>query len=51
MILTFKRRNGEIKEVSVADGLLALLIESGFTTECLIRISPSDLACILDQEE
>ena len=51
MILTFKRRCDEIKEMSVADGLKALLIEYGFTTERLIRISPSDLACILDQEE
>jgi hypothetical protein len=50
MILTFKRRNDEIKEMSVADGLKALLIEYGFITERLIRISPSDLACILDKE-
>jgi hypothetical protein len=46
MILTFKRRNDEIKEMPVSDGLQALLIESGFTIERLIRISPSDLACI-----
>ena len=51
MILTFKRRNDEIKEMSVADGLKALLIEYGFTTERLIRISPSDLAFILEIEE
>jgi len=51
MILSFKRRYDEIKDMSVADGLKGLLIEYGFTTERLIRISPSDLACILDQEE
>jgi hypothetical protein len=41
MILTLKRRYDEINEMSVADGLMALLIEYGFT----------DLACILEIEE
>ncbi|MFZ0514804.1 MAG: hypothetical protein WAM14_24585 [Candidatus Nitrosopolaris sp.] len=37
--------------MSIADGLKAILIEYGFTSERLIRLSPSDLASILGIDE
>lgn len=51
MILTYKRRFDDIKDMSIADGLKAILIEYGFTSERLIRLSPSDLASILGIDE
>ena len=44
MILTYKRRFDDIKDMSIADGLKGTLIEYGFTTERLIRLSTSDMA-------
>jgi hypothetical protein len=51
MILSYKRRFDDIKDMSIADGLKATLIEYGFTSERLIRLSPSDLAAILGIDE
>jgi len=39
------------KYMSIADGLKSVLIEYGFTSERLIRLSRSDLACILGIDE
>ncbi|MDQ6667371.1 MAG: hypothetical protein M3Y53_03985 [Thermoproteota archaeon] len=46
MSLTYNPRL-DIKDMSIADGLKGLLIDYGFTSERLIRLSPSDLASIL----
>jgi hypothetical protein len=51
MILTYKRRFDDIKGMSIADGLKAILVEYGFSSERLIRLSPSDLASILGIDE
>ncbi len=51
MALTYKRRFDDIKDMSIADGLRAILIEYEFTSERLIRLSPSDLASILGIDE
>ncbi|MFY9869674.1 MAG: hypothetical protein WAK17_08150 [Candidatus Nitrosopolaris sp.] len=37
--------------MSIADGLKAILVEYGFSSERLIRLSPSDLASILGIDE
>jgi hypothetical protein len=47
MSLTYNPRLDDIKDMSIADGLKELLIDYGFTSERLIRLSPSDLASIL----
>ncbi|MDP9288535.1 MAG: hypothetical protein M3P08_10080 [Thermoproteota archaeon] len=47
MSLTYNPRLDDIKDMSIADGLKGLLIDYGFTSERLIRLSPSDLASIL----
>jgi hypothetical protein len=47
MRLTYNPRLDDIKDMSIADGLKELLIDYGFTSERLIRLSPSDLASIL----
>ncbi|PWU78821.1 MAG: hypothetical protein DLM72_20550 [Candidatus Nitrosopolaris wilkensis] len=47
MSLTYNPRFDDIKDMSIADGLKELLIDYGFTSERLIRLSPSDLASIL----
>ena len=47
MSLTCNPRLDDIKDMSIADGLKELLIDYGFTSERLIRLSPSDLASIL----
>jgi len=39
------------KYMSIADGLKSVLIEYGFTSERLIRLSRSDLASILGIDE
>ena len=51
MVLTYKRRFDDIKDMSIADGLKGTLIEYGFTTERLIRLSTSDMAAILGIDE
>jgi hypothetical protein len=51
MSLIHKPRFDDIKEMFIADGLKELLIEYGFTVERLIRLSTSDLACILRIDE
>ena len=47
MSLTYNPRLDDIKDMSIADGLKELLINYGFTSERLIRLSPSNLASIL----
>jgi hypothetical protein len=47
MSLTYNARLDDIKDMSIAEGLKELLINYGFTSERLIRLSPSDLASIL----
>ena len=47
MSLTYNPRLDDIKDMSIADGLKELLIDYGFTSERLIRLSPSNLASIL----
>ena len=49
--LTYKRRFDDIEDMSIADGLKVILMEYGFTSERLIRLSPSDLASILGIDE
>ncbi|MFY9797095.1 MAG: hypothetical protein WAJ93_15540 [Candidatus Nitrosopolaris sp.] len=49
--MTYKRRFDDIKGMSIADGLKAILVEYGFSSERLIRLSPSDLASILGIDE
>ena len=44
MSSTHKHRFDDIKDMSIADGLKSVLIEYGFTSERLIRLSRSDLA-------
>ena len=51
MILTYNHRFDDIKDMSIADGLKSVLIEYGFTSERLIRLSRSDLASILGIDE
>lgn len=50
-MLTYKRRFDDIKDMSIADGLKEILMEYGFTTERLIRLSPSNVASILGIDE
>ncbi|MGB6674309.1 MAG: hypothetical protein WBE34_17915 [Candidatus Nitrosopolaris sp.] len=47
MSLTYNPRLDDIKDMSIADGLKELLIDYGFTSERLIRLSPSNIASIL----
>jgi hypothetical protein len=49
--LTYERKFDDIKDMSIADGLKAILIKYGFTSERMIRLSPSDLASILGIDE
>jgi hypothetical protein len=49
--LTYERRFDDIKDMSIAHGLKAILIKYGFTSERSIRLSPSDLASILGIDE
>jgi hypothetical protein len=47
MSLTYNPRLEDMKDMSIAEGLKELLINKGFTSERLIRLSPADLASIL----
>jgi hypothetical protein len=49
--LTYQRKFDDIKDMAIADGLKAILIKVGFTSERLIRLSPMDLASTLGIDE
>jgi hypothetical protein len=47
MSLTYNPRLDDIKDLFIADGLKELLMDYGFTSERLIKLTPSDLGSIL----